>query len=143
MQQNVCLYNYDQRLIPVKVDEAVLLIKQLFANVPYQLHVKEEKFYHALLQVTFGASGIKSQSEYSMSHGRIDLVLDLPNILYVIEVKLNDSADVALEQIEQRHYYEPFISRGKPITLLGLSFKREPKNFDLTYKVKQIKQITK
>jgi hypothetical protein len=73
-----------------------------------------------------------------MSHGRIDLVLDLPSVLYVIEIKLNDSADVALEQIENRRYYEPFIIRGKPITLLGLSFKREPKQFDLTYTMKRL-----
>lgn len=121
------------------IDEAVQLIKQLFTNIPYQLHVKEEKFYHALLQVACGASGIKSQSEYSISHGRVDLVLDLPNILYIIEIKLNDSADVALEQIEQRRYYEAFLPNKKTITLLGLSFKREPKIFDLTYKVKHLK----
>jgi hypothetical protein len=121
------------------IDEAVQLIKQLFTSVPYQLHVKEEKFYHALLQVACGASGIKSQSEHSISHGRIDLVLYLSNVIYIIEIKLNDSAEVALEQIEQRRYYEAFLSYGKPITLLGLSFKREPKNFDLTYKVKYLK----
>lgn len=125
-------------LIAGNVDEVVILIKQLFTNVPYQLHMKEEKFYHALLQVTFGAAGIKTQSEYSMSHGRIDLILDLPNVLYVIEIKLNSSPDVALDQVYQRHYYEPLLVQGKSITLLGLSFKREPKNFDLTYKVKYI-----
>lgn len=104
------------------------------------MHGREEKFYHALLQVTCGAAGIKSQSEYSTSHGRIDLVLDLPNILYVIEIKLNSSADVALQQIEERRYYEPFISCGKPITLLGISFTREPKRFDLTYTAKNFTQ---
>ncbi|KKQ33045.1 MAG: AAA-ATPase-like protein [candidate division TM6 bacterium GW2011_GWF2_37_49] len=125
-------------LIAGNIDEVITLIKQLFTNVPYQLHMKEEKFYHALLQVTFGAAGIKSQSEYSMSHGRIDLLLELPNVLYVIEIKLNSSVDVALDQVDQRHYYESLLVYGKPITLLGLSFKREPKNFDLTYKVKYI-----
>lgn len=124
------------------IDEVVSLIKQLFTNVPYQIHGKEEKFYHALLQVTCGAAGIKSQSEYSISHGRIDMVLDLPNILYVVEVKLNDSADVAIAQIEERRYYEPFLNCGKPITLLGLSFKKEPKVFDLTYKVKYLKHTS-
>ena len=31
----------------------VELLKQLFSHVPYQLHIKEEKFYHALLQIAF------------------------------------------------------------------------------------------
>jgi hypothetical protein len=121
-----------------KIEEAVLLIKQLFTKVPYQLHVKEEKFYHALLQVTCGAAGIKSQSEYSISHGRIDLVLDLPKLLYIIEIKINNSADVALEQIEERKYYEPFISNDKPIILLGLSFKRDSKKFEISYKSRRL-----
>ncbi len=126
----------NQRAIP----EAVAIIKRLFVNVPYQLHVKEEKFYHALLQVTCGAAGIKAQSEYSISHGRIDLLLDLPNVLYVVEIKLNASAEIALEQIEERRYYEPFLGKGKPIVLLGLAFKREPKIFDVTYKFKELNE---
>jgi len=120
------------------VAEGIILLKQLFANVPYQLHVKEEKFYHALLQVICGASGIKAQSEYSTSHGRIDLVLDLPNVLYVVEVKFNVSAEIALAQIEERRYYESFLSCGKPITLLGIAFKRKPKNFDISYAFKHL-----
>lgn len=120
------------------IEEAISLLRQLFANVPYQLHVKEEKFYHALLQVIFGASGIKAQSESSTSHGRIDLVLDLENMLYVIEVKLNESAEKALAQIEERRYFEGYLSHGKPIILLGISFKREPKNFEITYDFKDL-----
>lgn len=123
-----------------EVDKAVLVIKRLFSNVPYQLHVREEKFYHALLQVACGAAGVKTQSEYSTSHGRIDVVLELPNVLYVVEIKLNESADVALEQIEARRYYEPFIAVDKPIILLGLSFKREPKEFDVTYIMKALQK---
>lgn len=126
----------NQKAIP----EAIALIKKLFVNVPYQLHEKEEKFYHALLQVTCGAAGIRAQSEYSISHGRIDLLLDLPNVLYVVEIKLNASAEIVLEQIEERRYYEPFLGKGKPIILLGLAFKREPKIFDITYKFRELNE---
>lgn len=118
------------------IEEAVFLIKQLFTNIPYQLHSKEEKFYHALLLMVCITAGIKVQSEYSISHGRIDLVLDFPKIIYVIEVKFNKTAEEAMAQIEERKYYEPFMAMRKPITLLGLSFKREPNNFDITYVIK-------
>lgn len=118
----------------INLEEAVSLLKQLFVRVPYQIHVKEEKFYHALLQVIFGACGIKSQSEISISHGRLDLVLELSNLFYVIEVKLNASSpDVALAQIKERKYYEAYIHYGKTIVLLGLSFNRAPKEFDIKY----------
>jgi len=120
------------------IEEAVILIKQLFAHIPYQIHSKEEKFYHALLMMICVSAGIKAQSEYSISHGRIDLILDLPKLLYIIEIKFNKSAEIALEQIEERRYYERFIGENKPIILLGLAFKREPHNFDITYALKKL-----
>jgi predicted AAA-ATPase/PD-(D/E)XK nuclease superfamily protein len=118
-----------------KIDEAIALIKQIFVRVPYQLH-GNENFYHALLQAIFGACDIKSQSEIVTSHGRIDIVLELPSLLYVIEVKLNASAAVALAQIEERKYYESLVYHGKPIVLLGIAFERKPKTFEITYATK-------
>jgi hypothetical protein len=120
------------------IEQAVDLLKQLFAHIPYQLHIKEEKFYHALLQIACSAAGIKAQSEYSTSHGRIDLIMELPQCLYVAEIKFNSSASSALEQIDERRYYERFSSEQKPITLLGLAFHRKPQEFTITYAVKQL-----
>ncbi len=119
-------------LFAVNIDQLIAILKNLIARVPYQLHEKSgEKFYHALLQVIFGSCGLSAQSELSISHGRIDAVIALPNRFYVIEVKLNASAQKALAQIEERKYYEVLLHHGKPIELLGLNFKRQPKTFEI------------
>jgi hypothetical protein len=120
------------------IDEVIELLKYLFAHVPYQLHSKEEKYYHSLFMMICIGAGIKAQSEYSTSLGSIDLVFELPKIIYVIEVKFNKPAEEALNQIEERRYYERFITKEKEIILLGLSFKKEPKIFDITYALKII-----
>lgn len=120
------------------IEEVIALIKQLFAHVPYQLHMPAEKFYHALLTMICIGAGIKAQSEYSTSHGRIDMVLDLTTAFYVIEVKFNKPAQEALDQIEERRYYERFLNQGKPVILLGLSFQRDPSHFDIDYMVKRL-----
>jgi Holliday junction resolvase-like predicted endonuclease len=120
------------------IEEIVDTIKQLLAHVPYQLHMKEEKYYHSLLQTAFSAIGIKAQSEYSTSDGRIDLVLELPKLIYIIEVKFGDKAEEALAQIYQKKYYERFLHQAKKIILLGLAFKREPGKFDVDYAVKEL-----
>lgn len=120
------------------IEAAVACLKMLFSKVPYQLHIEREQFYHGLLQVACNAAGVKAQSEYSTSHARIDLVFDLPSKLYVVEVKFNESAEKALAQIEERKSYEPFLKSGKPITLLGLSFKKEPCSFEITYVKKDL-----
>ncbi len=65
-------------------------------------------------------------------------MLDFPEIVYVTEVKFNDSAENALAQIEERRYYEQSLLHNKPIILLGLSFKREPSNFTVTYVMKKL-----
>jgi PD-(D/E)XK nuclease superfamily len=111
----------------------IAIIKQSFSRVVYQEHIKSEKFYHALLQVLFGAAGIKAQSEIPTSHGRIDLVLEFPQLLYIIEVKYNDSAQAALAQIEERKYYEAIQYHKKQTILLGLNFERKKKSFEIMY----------
>jgi len=121
-----------------QIENFVKTLKQLFAEVPYQLHMKEEKFYHALLQMACSTAGLKAQSEYSTSHGRIDLVIEMTNRIYVIEVKFNQAATVAISQIEERQYCNRFLSQPKPLTLLGLSFHREPQFFDITYALDEI-----
>ena len=121
-----------------KIDTAIELLKQLFAHVPYQLHMKEEKYYHSLFMMICIGAGIKAQSEYSTNLGRIDLILEFEKIIYVIEVKFNKPAEEALAQIEELHYYDRFIPQNKKIILLGLGFQRKPKHFDITYAIKQL-----
>jgi len=120
------------------IEKAVNILKQLFAHVPYQLHIKEESFYHSLLIMVCTSAGIKVHAEHSTSHGRIDLVLEFPKIIYVIEVKFNDTPEHALQQIEDRRYYERFLSYNKSLILLGLAFTKKPQQFDISYIVKNI-----
>ncbi len=107
------------------------ILLQLFSHIPYQLHVKEEKYYHSLLIMLCIASGVEVSSEYSTSDGRIDLILHVPNVIYVAEIKFNKSAAQAIAQIKERGYYKPFLAKNKLIVLLGLSFVREPHHFDI------------
>jgi hypothetical protein len=125
-------------LINKDIEKLTQLIKQLFVRVPYQLHGTDEKSYHAILQAIFMACGIDVQSETSISHGRLDMVIELPDILYVIEVKRNSSAATALKQIEQRKYFDALLHKSKTIILLGISFTRKPKVFDIEIKTKVI-----
>jgi len=120
------------------IAEIVSLIKLAFVRVPYQIHVPDEKFYHGLLHVLLGAAGLKIYSEHMTSHARIDMVVELPSVNYVIELKFNQSAEKALEQIENRKYYDALRYQNKPILLLGLNFHRKPKEFDITYATKEV-----
>jgi hypothetical protein len=120
------------------IDTVMSLLRILFAKVPYPLHIKLESFYHSLFQMICTTANIKSQSEYNTSHGSIDLVLDLPKVLYVVEIKFNQSAQIALEQIKTKRYYEPFVDQNKPIILLGLNFSKTASKFELTHEYQNL-----
>jgi Holliday junction resolvase-like predicted endonuclease len=82
-------------------------------------------------------AGLSAQSEFATSHGRIDIVIDLPQITYIVEVKLNASAAQALAQIQERKYYERFLAH-KSVMLLGLSFTRASQAFEIEYTAQEL-----
>lgn len=118
---------------------AITFIQLIFAKIPYQIHLKAESFYHGLLLTICNAAEIKTQGEYATSHGSIDLILDLPTIFYIIEIKFNQSAEIALSQINNKHYYEPFMDQHKAIVLLGINFEKTAGEFKISYAHQQLK----
>lgn len=62
------------------------------------------------------------QAERSTSNGRIDLILQTSDYIYIIELKIDSTADVALQQIEEKGYTKPFINDSRKIFMIGVSF---------------------
>ena len=126
------------------MDELVSTLTNILSNIPYPLHIEDEKFYHALLQTIFSAAGIETQSERFTSIGRMDIVLELPTVIYIVELKIKEAPKIGLTQIETQKYYQPFLHKGKPIHALALSFlrkkatKKASSSFTITYAIKKI-----
>ena len=107
------------------VEKILSLLKTLSSHIPSKLHISKEKFYHALLIATFQACGVKTLAEHATADGSIDLVLELPKLYYIVEIKFNKPIKCALTQIEEKEYFQPFLHSGKAIRLLGLTFLRK------------------
>ncbi len=99
-------------------------LQTLLAHIPYNLHIKQEKYYHSLFQLIGNMLGIDSNSEVATDKGRIDLTLITKKYVYLFEFKFNQSADKALKQIEHKKYYERYLELEKKIMLVGVSFHR-------------------
>ena len=67
----------------------------------------------------------------------MDLILELPNVFYVIELKVNHSPKEGLKQIDTQKYYEAILHKGKPVRALAISFLRKKAN--KKEKIKNIK----
>ena len=96
------------------------------------------------MQTIFSAAGIDTQSERMTSIGRRDLILELPNIFYIVELKINEAPEEGLKQIETQKYYEPILHKNKPVQALALSLfrrkasKKENSHFLIQYATKEI-----
>jgi hypothetical protein len=121
-----------------RIQEFCIQLKSLFANIPYQLHLEEEKYYHSLFQFMGSLLGMDAQSEVSTNRGRIDLTLITKKYIYLFEFKFNQDAAKALRQIESKKYYEKYLGQEKRIILVGISFNRNQKEFALEYVAKPL-----
>jgi len=105
-------------------------LRTLFADTPYELVKNLENHYQNILWILFKLMGFYTQAEYHTSDGRIDLVVKTPKYCYVMEFKLNGTAQEALDQISDKNYTLPFVLDGQQIIHLGISFNKETRNID-------------
>ena len=89
-----------------------------------------ELHYRNVLFIVFKLVGLYTQVEYHTSQGRIDLVLKTDRYIYVMEFKLNGTAEEALRQIEERQYALPFASDPRQVFKIGVNFSSVTRNIE-------------
>ena len=93
------------------LQQVLALLRALFASIPYQLHVKEEAYYHSLFIAVLNVLGLKIEAEVSVSGGSVDAVLELEDKVYVMEFKYMGCAPDATQE-EKDRLYELALSKG-------------------------------
>ncbi|QTA80339.1 AAA ATPase-like domain-containing protein, nuclease domain-containing [Desulfonema limicola] len=101
----------------------------IYASIPYTLETKrDEAYFHTIFYLMVCASGVNAHSEVLTSKGRIDLLVEFADKLYIIEFKCNQSADAGIKQIKDRGYDKKYMNTGKKIILMGINFDTEKRN---------------
>ena len=101
-------------------------LKSFFIDIPYDMTDRQnEQMWQTIVYVVLRSIGINVNGEVRTHDGRIDLVVDLPNDVYILEMKLNRPAAEAMEQIKGKDYAGKYSMSGKRITLIGISFSAE------------------
>ena len=112
-------------------EQFIQALNGLFASIPYQIFIADrEAFYHAVTFLALSLMGVFVQVEVSQAKGRPDAVVHTSETIYVLEFKLDASAEAALEQIRQQGYATPYLSQGKVVKAVGLNFNAEQKALD-------------
>ncbi len=113
-----------------RIDEFMERLKSLYSDFPYEKVQKLELHYQNVMYIVMTLMGFHVHTEYHTSRGRIDLVIDTPSRVYVMEFKLDGTAEEALRQIDERGYAEPFASTGKTVVKVGVNFSSETRSID-------------
>ena len=110
------------------LQEVMSLTNTMFANIPSHIFDKDaEKYYHSLMHLLLHYLGTFIESEVNTNSGRIDSVIHTPNHIYVLEYKLNKSAQEALNYIYKQQYLVPYLHTEKELIAVGISFSSETK----------------
>jgi hypothetical protein len=103
-------------------------IRTMLENIPYNIRIGKEKYYHSLFLSWMNVMGFKAQGEVLTGQGRIDAVLEQPDSVVVCELKYHSKTKTstllrhAMKQIHDKNYYGKYQGKGKKIVLLGLAF---------------------
>ena len=105
-------------------------LEDFFATGDYQVMGNMEIYFQNTLYVFFRLLGFYVEVERRTSRGRVDVVMQTPDYVYVMELKINQTAAAALQQIEEKGYARPFANDSRPLFKIGVNFSTETKLID-------------
>ena len=124
------IQNFVREVESGDIDGFFTRLRSFFSDTTYEVIRLQELHYSNVLYIVFKLLGFYTQVEYKTSNGRIDLVLQTPDYIYVMEFKLSGTAQEALQQINDKGYAQPFEKDPRKLYKIGVNFSNETRNID-------------
>ena len=134
--RNATILEMARALVKGDLSAALSELRSYIASLPYDIITrkewmakkKKEAFYKLLMYVVFSLLNCKVDTEVKSVLGRADVVIKTKNDIYVLELKVDDSVDNALAQIDSKGYAIPYEADGRTITKCGVAISSEARN---------------
>ena len=115
-----------QLLAKEDIDGALTLLQQFLLTVPYCNEANSEGHYQQVFYIILTlVTGYFTDVEIHTPRGRIDVVMNTGKTIYLFELKLNKSAEVAMQQINAKNYASKYSLNGLPVVKVGINFDEE------------------
>lgn len=105
-------------------------MKAFFADTSYQVVGNAELYFQNAMYLVFKIMGFYTQVERPTSDGRIDAIIQTPDYVYIIECKLDRTAEEALRQINDSNYAAPFAMDKRRIYKIGVNFSSQTRGVE-------------
>ena len=122
--------NFVKELRTGKVEAFMKRLESLFADGDYQVVGKAELYFQNVVWVIFKMIGFYTEVERHTSDGLMDMFIKTADYIYILEFKLDKSAEEALQQIEDKQYVKPFEHDGRTLYEIGINFSTSTKRID-------------
>ena len=134
--RNATILAMARALLKADLPKALSELRSYIAGLPYDIitrkewmaRKKRESFYKLLMYVVFSLLNSKIDTEVKSILGRADVVIKTRNDIFVLELKVDDTVDHALEQIDSKGYAIPYEADGRKVTKCGVSISSEARN---------------
>ena len=120
------------------LDLALREMQSYLAGIPYVEGFKQklaeaataEGFYEYTFYLVFSMLNVYARTQVKCAGGRVDMVVFMPDATYVLELKTTDSAQKALEQINEKNYALPYQTDGRKVVKAGIHFNTDTRTID-------------
>ncbi len=113
-----------------KPEQFMQRTETMFAGGNYQIVGDSEKYFQNNLSLIFKMMGFYTHTEYPTSDGRTDILVETQDYIYIIEVKLDKSAEEAMQQIEDKQYAAPYAMDPRKLYKIGINFSTATRKVD-------------
>ena len=105
-----------------KPEQFMQRLQAMFADTDYKIVGNAELYFQNALYLVFKIMGFYVDVERPTSDRRLDVLIKTADYIYIIECKLDKSADEALRQIDELSYAAPFAMDKRTIYKIGVNF---------------------
>ena len=136
LERNATILSMARSLLKSDLSAALTELRSYIASIPYDIITRKEwmakktreDFYKLLMYVVFSLLNSKVNTEVKSIKGRADVVVKTKDNIFVLELKVDDSVDNALVQIDSTGYAIPYETDGRKVTKCGVSISSEARN---------------
>lgn len=123
-------------------------LKIVLSDISYHLHPKKsrkklteaeeaeqlfkmwEGYFQTIIYLVTAYMDLSVRSEVTKHKGRLDIVAETDNYIYLMELKLDETSTDAIKQIKNREYAISYKNAVKKVFLVGISFSKEERNVE-------------
>lgn len=117
--------NFVKEVRTGKAEDFMRRLEAFFANGDYALMGDKELYFQNAMYVFFSLLGLYVDVERHTADGRMDMLVQTADYIYIFELKINQNAETALLQIEEKGYTRPFAVDSRKLFKIGVNFSTE------------------